>query len=311
MKIGIALDNRRQEKRVALRPEELRGLAAKNTILVEHNAGLGVGFTDDDYRRAGALPVSKKQIYSCPLVVKLREPNRAELSLMRPGSTVFSMMHLLNRPSLAKLLRQYRINAISMEKIKNHLGERIIEDLHEVGYAGMMKGFEIWGHLPSKATVKVMGWGKIAMGAIQAASRQQARVILLNKREMNEMEKHLPGTDILVDALTWPTTLRGKVYLVTREMLKLPRRGAVLLGLVSNPNHKYPIETMRPTTMSDISYKLDGVTHAACWGWSGLDPENVTRRYSIQIAPMLADISESGLARLPHYIRDAVFRGDA
>ena len=87
------------------------------------------------------------------------------------------------------------------------------------------------------------------------------------------------------------------------------RPGALLLGLVSNPARKYPIETMRPTSMADISYRFDGVTHAACWGWSGLDAENVTRRYSIQIAPMLADIAESGLSKLPHYIRDAVYRG--
>lgn len=305
MKIGLALDNRRQERRVALRPQEVAELAVKNQILVEHDAGLGAGFSDEDYRRAGALPTTKKQVYSCPLVVKLREPNRAELALMRPGSTIFSMLHLINRPSLEKMLKEYRINAISMERIKDHLGERTIEDLHEVGYAGMMKGFELWGGNPEKAVVKIMGYGKIGIGAIQAASRCRARVIALNMRQMNNMEKHLPDTDILVDALTWPASMRGKVYLIKREMLRLLPQGAVLLGLVSNPAWKYPIETMRPTSLDDISYKFKGVTHAACWGWSGLDAENVTRRYSLQITPMLADIAHHGLKHLPKYLKDA------
>jgi len=306
VKIGIALDDRRQEKRVALRPEELGSLARKNRLLVERGAGLGVGISDAEYAQAGARVAAKEQVYACPLVVKLREPNETELSLMRPGSTVFSMMHLINRMHLARLLQRYGINAIAMERIKDPLGERIIEDLHEVGYSGMLKGLELWGRNPAKATVKILGCGRIALGAIQAASRKQARVILLNKREMNEMYKHMPGTDILVDGLTWPAELRGKVYLVTRSMLKLMHPRAAVIGLVSNPVGKYPIETMHPTTLSDISYTLNGVIHAACWGWSGLDPVNVTRRYSIQISPVLSDIARNGLDHLPEYIRQAM-----
>lgn len=311
MKIGLALDDRRKERRVALRPEELMGLTRRHQIYVERGAGFGVGITNDEYRQAGAHVVSKPSVYSCPLVVKLREPNESELKLMRPGSTVFSMMHLHNRLNLARLLKRMRINAIAMERVKDHLGERMIEDLHELGYAGMQKAFELWGQPPAKAVVKIMGSGRISIGAIQAASRAQARVILLNKREMNEMEKHLPGTDILVDGLTWPRELRGKQYLVTKGMLKLMNPHSAVIGLVANLAGQYPIETMRPTTLSDISYTDHGVVHAACWGWSGLDAVNITRRFSIQIAPALADIARHGIHDLPPYLQQAYIKGDA
>jgi alanine dehydrogenase len=310
MRIGIALDDRRQEKRVALRPEEIMDLARRHQIFVERGAGLGVGISDEEYKQAGVHPASKSNVYSCPLVVKLREPNETELKLMRPGSTVFSMMHFHNRAHLARMLRRLRINSIAMEKVKDHLGDRMIEDLHEVGCCGMQKAFELWGRSPAKATVKILGYGKIAIGAIQAASRAQARVILINNREMNDMERHLPGTDILVDGLTWPAELRGKVFLVTRGMLRLMNPRAAVIGLVSNPLGQYPIETMRPTTLSDISYTAGGVIHAACWGWSGLDPVNVTRRFSIQIAPILADIARHGLSRLPPYLQQAFTKGE-
>lgn len=313
MRIGLAKDERTLEKRVALRPEELAPIARRHQVLVERGAGRGVGITDDDYARAGATPVKKEKVYACPLVVKLREPNEPELRLMTPGSAVFSMLHLINRLPLAKNLRRYRVNGIAMEKIKDRLGERMIEDLHELGYAGMMKAFELWGGRPERATVKIMGSGRIALGAVQAASRREARVILLNRRDINEMERHLPGTDILVDGLSWPQELRGKVYIVTRSMLKLMNRGGAVIGLVSNPSSKYPVETMHPTSLSHISYRAAGVLHAACWGWSGLDPMNVTRRYSIQIAPVLADIAAAGgdYHRLPEYIRAAWFEGGA
>ncbi len=311
MRIGIALDDRRAEKRVALRPEELMNITRRHQVFVEHGAGLGVGITDDEYRQAGAHPASKRNVYSCPLVVKLREPNETELKLMRPGSTIFSMMHLYNRLNLARLLKRTRINAIAMEKVKDHLGDRIIEDLHEVGYCGMRKALELWGRNPAKATVKIMGSGKIAIGAIQAASRAQARVILLNTREMNQMERHMPGTDILVDGLSWPSELRGKLFLVTRGMLKLMNPRAAVIGLVANPAGQYPTESMHPTTLSNISYVYGGVTHAACWGWSGLDPVNVTRRFSIQIAPVLADIARHGTHHLPPYLELAAAGGEA
>ncbi len=311
MRIGLALDARRGEKRVALRPEELMDLARRKQVFVERGAGEGVGISDDEYRQAGAHISSKETVYACPLVVKLREPNETELKLMRPGSTMFSMMHLYNRLNLARLLRRMGINAIAMERVKDHLGERIIEDLHEVGYSGMTKALELWGRSPAKATVKIMGCGKIAIGAIQAASRAQARVILLNKREMNQMDKYLPGTDILVDGLSWPAELRGKVFLVTRGMLRLMNPHAAVIGLVANPAGQYPIETMRPTTLSDISYLESGVTHAACWGWSGLDPVNVTRRFSIQIQPVLTDIARHGINNLPPYIEQAMTRAEA
>lgn len=306
MRIGIALDDRRAEKRVALRPEELMDIARRNQVFVEHGAGARLGISDDEYRQAGAHPASKKNVYSCPLVVKLREPNETELKMMRPGSTIFSMMHLHNRLNLGRLLRRMHINAIAMERVKDHLGDRIIEDLHEVGYSGMTKALELWGRAPAKATVKIMGSGKIAIGAIQAASRAQARVILLNAREMNQMERHLPGTDILVDGLSWPTELRGKLFLVTRGMLKLLNPRSAVIGLVANPAGQYPIESMHPTTLSNLSYVYGGVTHAACWGWSGLDPVNVTRRFSIQIAPVLSDIAKHGLQHLPPYIEQAM-----
>ncbi|PIU19952.1 MAG: hypothetical protein COT18_04780 [Elusimicrobia bacterium CG08_land_8_20_14_0_20_59_10] len=246
MRIGLALDDRRNEKRVALRPEELMDIARRCQVFVERDAGLGAGITDDEYRQAGAHPATKAMVYSCPLVVKLREPNETELKLMRPGATMFSMMHLHNRLNLARLLWGMRINAIAMEKVKDHLGERMIEDLHEVGYAGMMKAFELWGRSPAKATVKIMGHGKIAIGAIQAASRAQARVILFNKREMNEPH-----------------------------------------------------------------YLVAGIYHTALWGWPAMDPFHISKRYSLQLAPLVKALADNGLEKAPVCIQNAVIRLDA
>lgn len=102
-------------------------------------------------------------------------------------------------------------------------------------------GFKLWGQDPATATVKIMGYGSVAMGAIRCAARKLAKVEILNKKNFLEMEKHIPGTDILVD----------------------------------------------------------GIYHTSCWGWPGLEPKEIAKRYSLQVAPILRDIANKGLDKCP------------
>lgn len=122
------------------------------------------------------------------------------------------------------------------------------------------------------------------------------------------MREHIPETDILVNAINWPMQMRGKVFFITRDMIKLFKKGAVLLDLVSNPAGQSPIETMHPTSLDDISYVVDGVIHTSCWAWPGLDPVNISKRYSIQVAPILKEIADNGIDNLPQYIKEATHK---
>jgi alanine dehydrogenase len=190
-----------------------------------------------------------------------------------------------------------------MEEIRDPLGRRMIEALHEAGYQGMQKGFELWGGDPSQCRVKIMGYGTLAWGAIQAAARKYASIMILNKKDIYQMEKHIPGTDILVNGLNWPMEKRGKVFLITKEMLALFKPGAVICDLISNPPGQSPIQTMHPTDLDHISYMVDGVIHTSCWAWAGINPKEVSRRYSLQVAPILLDIADNGIDNIPEYIK--------
>ena len=293
MKIGIASENRPQEKRVILLPEDINDFKP----YVEKGVGLGIGVSDESYEKAGAKVVSRKEVYSCDLVVRLKEPHEEELKLMKPGSTIFSMLHLPGQPWLKELLDKYKINGISMAEVKDSLGRRRIECLEDTGRLGMEKGFELWEGDPEKCVVKVMGYGNVAWGAIRAAARKFAKVTILNKKDIYEMEKHIPGTDILVNGINWPMDKRGKVFLIKKDMLKLFKSGAVIVDLVVNPKGQSPIESMCPTSLNNISYELDSVIHTACWGWPGLDPVNISKRYSKQVAPILLEIARKGIKK--------------
>lgn len=307
MNIGIAAENRPGEKRVILMPDELKEITSGgHSVYVETGAASGIGIKDSLYEKAGAKITDAKKVYSSDIVVRLKEPSEAELRLMKPGSAMMSMLHLPGNPALRDLLKKYKIAGIAMEEIRDLFGRRMIEALYYTGYLGMEKGLELRGGDPSKCVVKIMGYGSVAAAAIQCAARKFTRLHILNKKDFKEMEKHIPGTDILVNAINWPMEKRGKEFLITRDMLKLFKKKSVLLDLISNPKGQSPIETMRPTYLDDISYEVDGIIHASCWAWPGLDPVDVSRRYSMQVAPVLKEIADKGVRGLPGYIKKAV-----
>jgi len=306
MDIGIARENRPEEKRVIIRPDELKGISSAHSVFVEKGAGEGIKIKDEDYEKVGVKVVDKKKVYSCPLVVRIKEPREEELCLMKPGSAIMSMLHLPTNSRLRDLLKKYKIIGIAMEEIKDSFGQRMIEALYYSGYLGMEKGFELWGGGTSKCVCKIMGYGNVSFGAIQCAARRFADLEILNKRDFKDMRRHIPGTDILVNAINWPTEKRGKEFFITRDMLRSFKKGSVLLDLISNPKGQSPIETMHPTYLDNISYEVEGVIHTSCWSWPGLDPVNVSRRYSIQVAPILREMAGSSLDDLPGYIRKAL-----
>lgn len=313
MKIGIAAENRPLEKRVILHPEELIPVARKHQVLVEEGAGLGVGILDVEYRAAGCSIAPKEKVYAADLVLRIKEPVAGEVRLMKPGAILMSMMHLRCAPGLERSLILQKVIAVPLENIKDQLGRRIVEAVKETGRIGMEYAFKLWGKDPAEAKVKIMGYGNVAQGAIRAAVENLASVEILNRRHFLRMDRHLPGTDILVDAVNRPfrRDVLKETPFVTVAMLKLLKPGSVLLDLVANPVDHAPIETMRPTYMKDPYYLMDGIYHTALWGWPAMDPINISKRYSLQVAPLVKAIADKGLAKAPLSIRNAVIRLDA
>jgi len=310
MKIGIAAEHRPLEKRVIISPPELAPIAARHEVVVEKDAGIGIGIGNGEYEKIGARIGTREEVYACDLVVRIKEARTDEIDLMRPGSILLCMMHIRCNIPLENDLKRNKLIGIPIENIKDPFGKRLVEAVEESGRIGMEYAFKLWGKDPATAQVKIMGYGNIARGAIKCAARKLARVEILNRRHFAEMEKHIPGTDILVDAVNRPfrRDVKTESFFVRREMLRLFKKGSVCLDLVSNPEGHAPIETMHPTYMDDPYYIVDGVYHTSLWGWPAMEPETIARRYSIQIAPIIKEIADKGIDNVPEPIKKAVLR---
>ncbi len=308
MRIGVAAENRAQEKRVIIQPPQINKIAANHEVIVEKEAGEGIGIADDKFIKAGCKIGTAAEVYASDIIVRIKEPSFEEIKKMHPGSIIMSMMHIRCRPKLEEALRNQKLIAIPLENLKDSLGRRKVEAVETSGRIGMEYGFKLWGKDPSTATVKIMGYGNMAVGAIRCASRKLAAVHILNKKNFLEMGKHLPGTDILVDAINRPyrREVEKEPFFITRKMLKLLKPGSVIVDLVSNPKNHAPVETMHPTTLDDLYYVVDDIYHTSCWGWPGLDPENVAKRYSLQLLPLLKDLADNGIENCDELTKAAV-----
>ena len=152
-------------------------------VYLEYGYGAGLGFTEEDYRKAapGVRFDSYGEIFKQQNVLVLRCPANDDLKKMKPGSCLISMLHYPTRPQRTEFLRSLEIEAVSLDSLKDDSGRRMIENLHSVAWNGMEAGFQVLHRTyPSPGMespmrtpihVTVLGVGAVGVHAVQAASR--------------------------------------------------------------------------------------------------------------------------------------------
>jgi alanine dehydrogenase len=238
-------------------------------VVVEHGIGSTVGYHDDDYTSSGASVKAgtHEDAYAQDVVVVLRCPNDDDLSTIRRGATLVSMLHFPTRPARVDRLREEGIEAVAMDCIVDDRGERLVEESREVAWnaievsfdtlADTYPGFTDPGRPPIHVTV--LGAGRIGRNAVEAATKYGrlklanelleagvpgVEVVTLGRNLSGDpryMEERLRMTDLLVD-----TTLRSdpRVPIVRNEWLALMPEHAVVCDCVVDP---YQLETRPPT----------------------------------------------------------------
>jgi alanine dehydrogenase len=295
MKISVAKETAPLEERVILRPHEVREIVRRgHSVVVEKHAGAGVHFSDQDYQDAGATIVEDRlAVYrDTDLLVKLKAPTPEEFGLLG-ANILFSMLHHEQNPVHLYHLGRNGVVGVEIESIKNEAGERIVDATDMTGEAGILYAVRHLKKTPSEVNALILGYGRVGSGAIRMCSMLGMQIKILRKSEYPHVEHFLQGRDLVVNAIAWPEEDReGHKHLITREMLKLMEPGGVLLDLaVDFPS---PVETSRPTSLSNPWYVEDGIVHIAIYGYPGLVPVSCTRRYSTQILPVILLIADNG-----------------
>jgi alanine dehydrogenase len=293
MIVGVPKEIKQQEFRVALLPSAAYQLTRRgHRVLVEKGAGAGAGYPDPDYEAAGAellggpVPIFEQ----ADLIVKVKEPQASEYSLMRPGQILFTYLHLAANRDLTEALMKSGVTAMAYETIEINRSLPLLEPMSEIagrmsiivgGYflakhrngSGVLLG-GVPGVLPGK--VVVLGGGVSGINAARMATGIGADVTVLEvdvermrflditlhtAHTLYSSEAHLfdllPSVDLLIGSVLVPGAKAPK--LIKREMIRKMRPGSVLVDIAIDQGGC--AETSRPTTHDDPVYIEEGVNH--------------------------------------------------
>src|SRR6202023_1503766 len=293
MIIGVPKEIKEQEQRVAFLPSAAQQLTKRgHSVLVEKGAGVGSGYPDDEYVKAGAkiVDLAKDVFAHADMIVKVKEPLKAEFPLLRKGQILFTYLHLAASKPLTQALLKSGVTGSAYETIQ--IGNRLplLEPMSEIagrmsvvmgayflakynGGSGVLLG-GVPGVLPG--SVVVVGGGTSGVNAMRMAKGLGADVTILdidverlrfldlaidNLRTMYSSEANLmelmPDCDLLIAAVLLPGAKAPK--LITRAMLRKMKRGSVLVDISIDQGGC--AETSRPTTHHDPVYIEEGITH--------------------------------------------------
>ena len=293
MIIGVPKEIKEQERRIALVPSAAELLTKRgHTVLVEKNGGVGSGYPDEEYRKAGAeiVDFAKDVFARADMIVKVKEPLPAEFPLLRKGQILFTYLHLAANKALTEALLKSGVTGVAYETIQ--IGNRLplLEPMSEIagrmsvvmgayflakhnGGSGVLLG-GVPGVLPGR--VVVIGGGTAGVNAARMATGLGADVTILevdlermrflditmgSAHTLYSSESHLrelmPNVDLLIGAVLVPGAKAPK--LITRAMLKAMKAGSVLVDIAIDQGGC--AETSRPTTHLQPTYVEEGVTH--------------------------------------------------
>ena len=328
MKIGIPKEIKPMEMRVAITPAGVNALHSNgHLIIIEKNAGLGSGITDEDYQAAGAkIAETAEEVWDAgDMIVKVKEPVSIEYERMRARQLLFTYLHLAADPALTHQLIAKRVTAVAYETVQQTDGSLpLLAPMSEV--AGRLavqmgcfcleaknkgRGLLLSG-VPGvpPANVTIIGGGISGINAAHLAVGMGARVTILDidlKRlryledifhsrittmmsNSENIKKSISDADLVIGALLIPGARAPR--LISREMIAGMKQGAAFVDIAIDQGGCS--ETSRPTTHENPVYIEDGVVHYCVTNMPGAVPATSTYALTNVTLPLVREIADKG-----------------
>jgi alanine dehydrogenase len=330
MRVGVPQEVKADEYRVALTPAGVRELVEHgHEVLVEAGAGEGSAIADAEYEVQGArlLPDAAGVFGEAEMVLKVKEPQPAEIEMLSPGQLLFTYLHLAPAPELTRGLRGSGATCIAYETVEDTHGRLpLLAPMSEIAgklatQAGAFmlekplggRGI-LLGGVPgvAAANVMVVGGGVVGMNAAFIAIGMEADVFVYDRsidrlRELDvifggrcstvysttlAVEEMLLRADLVIGAVL----VHGAraPFVVRREQLALMKPGAVLVDVSIDQGGCF--ETSHPTTHREPTFEVDGVTHYCVANMPGAVPITATHALTNATLPYALALADRGVA---------------
>jgi alanine dehydrogenase len=328
VRIGVPTEIKTDEYRVAITPAGVRELVDRgHEVLIQHDAGVGSAIPDEEYAEQGAqiVPDAAAVFAGSDMIVKVKEPQPGEVAMLEPRHILFTYLHLAPDAELTKGLRDSGATCIAYETVTDKNGRLpLLAPMSEVAgkiatQAGAFmlekplggRGL-LLGGVPGVAAGKVMiiGAGVVGLTAAEIALGMGAETYVFDRsidrlRDVDfllnnaastvfsttlNIEKLLPEVDLVVGAVL----VHGAKapHVITRDQLRLMKKNAVLVDVSIDQGGCF--ETSRPTTHTNPTYEVDGVTHYCVANMPGAVPITSTFALTNATMPYVIKLAEQG-----------------
>jgi alanine dehydrogenase len=330
MEIGVPKETKDQEFRVGLTPNSVRVLSKNHVVFIETAAGMGGGFTDEDYQQAGAKIVNHAaEAWNKELIIKVKEPLKSEYRYLHPKQLLFTYLHLAADRDLTKALIESGTTAIAYEtveltdgrlplltpmsiiagRLSVQFGARYLEK--QQGGRGVLLG-GVPGVPPGK--VVILGGGVVGTEAARIAVGMgaQVQIIDINVERLSYLETlfgsrvellysspaQIEQAVVEADLLIGAVLIVGKKapILVPRYLVAKMRPGSVIVDVAVDQGGC--IETLRPTSHTKPTYTEEGVVHFGVPNMPGAVPWTATQALNNSTLPYVLRLADHGFAAL-------------
>ncbi|WP_334331750.1 MULTISPECIES: alanine dehydrogenase [unclassified Companilactobacillus] len=328
MQVGIPKELKNQEERVGATPDGVASLVnSGNKVLVEDGAGIGSGYTNQQYIDAGASIASVEDVWKSEMIIKVKEPIASEYKYFREDQIIYTYLHLAANKPLTEALLKSKTTGVAYETmVGENGGLPLLFPMSEI--AGRMavqvgahfleephggKGLLLSG-VPGtrKGKVTIIGGGTVGVNAAKIAIGMGADVTLLdiNVDKLVEIENIFDGkiktemsneqniancvkeSDLVVGAVLIPGAATPK--LVTEEMIASMEPGSVVVDIPIDQGGLFETST-HATTHEDPVYVSHGVVHYTVANIPGAVPKTGTQALSSQTIPYAIEIADKGI----------------
>ena len=328
MVIGVPKEIREDEYRIAITPSGIDALRKDgHRVVVEKDAGIGSGITNEEIRKAGAkiLPSHEEVFSQAEMIVKVKEPLREECELLKEGQILFTYLHLASNKPLTRSLMKVKVIAMAYETVETDDGKLpLLIPMSEVAgrlaiqegakYLESSQGGEgiLLGGVPGVAPAKVviLGGGVVGANAAKMAAGLGAQVVILDKNldrlrylddvmeanvitmKSNEysIREAIKDADLVVGAVLVPG---GKVpHLINKKMLKTMKPGSVIVDVAIDQGGC--VETSRPTSPNEPTYEVERIIHYCVTNMPGCVPRTSTYALTNATLPYILELANYG-----------------
>jgi alanine dehydrogenase len=329
MIIGVPKEIKTEEFRVGLTPSGARELVRDgHRVCIETGVGEGSGFSDVEYRKAGAEPADRETVFGqAELIVKVKEPISTEHVLLRKSVALFTYLHLAPNLELTRVLLGRNVTGLAYETLEKDGRLPLLAPMSEVAgrMAPLMASYYLQkfkggsGILPTGVSgvrpgkIVILGAGVVGTNSARVAMGLGMETVVINRdpaglRRIDEqfkgrvrtlplsahaVEEEIREADIVIGAVLVPG---GRTpILITRVMLKTMKRGSVIVDV--SVDQGGCIETSHPTTHDDPVFEVEGIIHYCVANMPGAYPRTSTLALTNATLPYVKLLVNKGIEK--------------